>query len=230
MSPTTERWVEHVGEEVDARDAGVDPAGIERALALVRGRGALAQLYVVHDGRVIVDRSFGCGPDALFWTFSAGKPYTAVLIHLLAEQGLVELDAPVADYWPEFGGHGKGGITVRQVLTHRSGLATAGTALGDALAMTEWARSVRRVERATPRWRPGSVPAYQVLIYGPILGELAQRVTGTPLPELVRDRLLTPLGTGDTHLGLNDDLLLAPCPWSAAERSGRSRSGVSTGP
>jgi len=211
-SLSAQRDATHVGEENDPGEVGVDPAGIERAVELVRGRGALAQLFVVRDGRVIVDRSFGCGPDALFWTFSAGKPYLAVLIHVLAERGLIELDAPVADYWPEFGGQGKDGITVRHVLTHRSGLATAGSTLGDALAMTDWARSVRRIERAAPRWRPGAVPAYQILIYGFILGELAQRVTDTPLPELLRTQLLAPLGSRDTHLGLTDDLLPRAVP------------------
>lgn len=203
---------ERVGEEVDPRAVGVDAGGLARALALVRARGARAQMHVLRDGRPILDRAFGCDPDALFWTFSAGKPYTAVLIRMLSEDGLIDLDAPVARYWPEFGDRGKGGITVRQVLAHRSGLATAGSTLGDALAMTDWPRSVRRVERARPRWQPGSVPAYQIVIHGVMLGELAQRVTGRPLRHLLRARLLDPLGARDTHLGLPDGLLSRAVP------------------
>lgn len=63
------------------RRAGVNPEGIARALDLVRARGVAAQFCLLRDGRMVVDRSVGCRPDALFWTFSASKPYIALLIH-----------------------------------------------------------------------------------------------------------------------------------------------------
>ncbi len=75
---------------------------------MIRARGAVAQLVVLHRGRTVLDQSFGCRPDALFWTFSAGKPLTAMTVHLLAERGLLDLDAPVASVWPDFGARGKG--------------------------------------------------------------------------------------------------------------------------
>ncbi|WP_223694960.1 serine hydrolase domain-containing protein [Leifsonia poae] len=192
-----------------------DPAALRHAVDLVRARGATAQLVVRRHGVTVVDRSFGCEPTALFWTFSAGKPYTVVLIHALAESGVIDLDAPVARYWPEFAANGKEAITVRHVLRHRSGFATAGSAVGDALAMTGWSRTLRRIERARPTWPPGSAPAYQFVIFGFILGEVARRATGIPLPELMSSLLLGPLGVHDTYLGLPDDQWLRHVPLSA---------------
>ena len=156
--------------------------------ALVAAHGATAQLCVLQHGRVVLDRSFGCAPDALFWTFSASKPFVALLTHLLAERGSVDLDDPVARYWPAFRARGKGEVTIRQVLQHRSGLSAARGMLGDALAMADWDRSVRNLERARLRWPPGSVPAYQMIAYGFILGEIVRRVTGVPRPNCSRPR------------------------------------------
>jgi CubicO group peptidase (beta-lactamase class C family) len=169
---------------------------------LVRSRGAAAQLVVRREGVTVIDRSFDCEPSSLFWTFSAAKPYTVVLILALAERGILDLDEPVAAYWPEFAAHGKAAITIRQVLRHQSGFATAGSAVGDALAMTGWARTLRRIERARPIWPPGTAPAYQFIIFGFILGEVARRVTGITFPELMREMLLDPLGVHDSFLGL----------------------------
>ncbi|HUX71415.1 MAG TPA: serine hydrolase domain-containing protein [Cellulomonadaceae bacterium] len=183
---------------------GMDPVPLERAWDLVVRRGAPAQLCVIRDGQVVLDRSYRCEPDALFWIFSAGKPYTAMLVHLLAERGELSLDDPIARWWPEFAQHGKGGITVRHVLQHRAGLPTAGSFLGDALAIADWDRSVHRIERAHPRWRAGEVPAYEILTFGFILGELVRRVTGVPVAELLRTEILEPLGVHDTYLGLPD--------------------------
>jgi CubicO group peptidase (beta-lactamase class C family) len=181
---------------------GPDRGGLNRAVELVRARGAVAQLCVLREGRVVVDRSFGCGPRALFWIFSASKPFVALLVHLLAQRGQLSLDCPVASVWPEFGQRGKEAITVRQVLQHRSGVPVARSAPGDALAMTDWDASLRHIERARPRWEPGAVPAYQFLSYGFILGEVVRRVSGQPVPEFLRSEFLGPLRLRDTHLGL----------------------------
>jgi CubicO group peptidase (beta-lactamase class C family) len=179
---------------------------------LVSARGAVAQLCVLRDGRVVVDRAVGCRPDSLFWIFSTSKPFAALLIHLLAERGELDLDRPVAAYWPEFGQRGKETITTRHVLQHRAGVPLARGLLGDALAMTDWDRAVRDVERARPRWAPGEVPAYHILSFGVILGELARRVTGVPVRQLLAEELLAPLGLRDIHLGLPDHALSRAVP------------------
>ncbi|MCR6490255.1 beta-lactamase family protein [Amycolatopsis sp. OK19-0408] len=169
---------------------------------LVRARGARASLCVVRDGRVLLDIGVGGPPDALFWIFSASKPFVALLVHQLAARALVDLDVPVARYWPEFAGGGKGAVTIRQVLSHRSGFATARGFAGDALTMTDWPRAVRAIERARVRWEPGSAAAYQPIVYGHVLGELVRRVTGVSVASLLSSEFLDPLGLADTHLGL----------------------------
>jgi CubicO group peptidase (beta-lactamase class C family) len=180
----------------------VDQEPFGKATALITARGCPAQLCVLSRGRVVLDRAFNCAPDSLFFLFSASKPFVALLVHQLAERGVLGLDDPVADYWPEFAQRGKAAITIRQVLRHRSGLPVATTMAGDAIAMTNWARSVRNLERARPAYPPGLVPAYHVISYGFLLGELVQRMTGEPVRDVLAAQILEPLGLRDTHLGL----------------------------
>lgn len=181
---------------------GIDPDVLARVLPLIEARPVAAQICVLHRGRVVPDRAVGCRPDDLFWIFSTSKPFVALLVHRLAEQGAVALDDPVSRYWPQFTGHGKETVTVRQVLQHRSGLPVARTIVEDVAAMTSWDRSVRRLEQARLRYPPGLVPAYHYLSYGFILGELIQRVTGTPVREFLGAEFLRPLALHDIHLGL----------------------------
>ncbi|HZX03012.1 serine hydrolase domain-containing protein [Kribbella sp.] len=189
------------GGTCDPRDAGFDPERLAEAVGLVEARAGVAQLCVVRNGRVVVDRAFGCSPDALFWLFSASKPFLAVVIHQLVESGRLHLDDAVAAYWPEFAQNGKREITVRQVLRHRSGLTHAGSFLGEARVMGDWERSLRRIEDARPRWPIGTV-AYSPLAFGFVLAEVARRCSGRPIEELVGRDVLDPLGLGDTYLGL----------------------------
>lgn len=169
---------------------------------LVRAHGGVAQLCVAHKGQTIVDRSFGCAPDTPLLLFSAGKPFPALLVHLLAERGQLALDDPVARHWPEFGQHGKDRITIRQVLRHRAGVPVARNLALDALTALSWDRSIRAIEQARPRFPAGAVPAYHVLNYGFILGEVVQRVTGRSLRDVLRTEILDPVGLPNTHLGL----------------------------
>jgi CubicO group peptidase (beta-lactamase class C family) len=180
----------------------VDSAGLDRAVNLVRARGVCAQLCVLRDGQLILDEAIGCPPDALFLIFSTSKPFVALLVHLLAERGQLSLDDRVAGYWPGFGGHGKDRITIRQILQHRSGLTVARNLISDALAATDWDEAVRRIERAYPKFPPGAVPAYHVLSYGFILGEIVRRVSGAAVQDFLASEFLSPLGLRDTHLGL----------------------------
>jgi CubicO group peptidase (beta-lactamase class C family) len=195
------RWAECRPEQT-----GVTAPGLDQAVDLVRARGATAQLCVLRHGRVVLDRAFGCGPDALFWIFSASKPLVALLVHLLAERGELSLDDRVSRHWPQFGQRGKESVTVRQVLQHRSGLPVARSAARDALAMTDWDRSVRRIEQASLSWPPGQVPAYHYISYGFILGELVRRVSGVGVADFLAAEFFGPLGLADIHLGLPDGL------------------------
>jgi CubicO group peptidase (beta-lactamase class C family) len=201
--------------------AGVGPEAMRRLAGLIEDRGAIAQACVMCEGEVVVELSSGCRPDSLFLLFSAGKPLTAVLVHLLAERGQLRLDDPVARYWPEFGRHGKGTVTVRQVPQHRAGVPAARGLWRDALAAPSWSRSVRAPENARPRFPPGQVPAYHILSYGFILGEVVQRVTGRDLRAVPRAEVLDPLGPAGTYLGLPAPLWSRHVPVVTSGTGGR---------
>jgi CubicO group peptidase (beta-lactamase class C family) len=171
-----------------------------------RRRGACAQICVVRPGEMVLDRSIGCSPDALFLICSASKPFVALLVHLLAECGRLTLDDPVARHWPQFARDRKGSITIRHALQHRAGIPLTGGALATVAHMPDWYKAVRDIERARPRWPAGQVPAYHVLSYGFILGELVRRVCGRPVREFLADELLN---RGFAHLEKVSDAVLA---------------------
>lgn len=193
----------------DPRAAGMSGDRLRAVEELVDGAVGRAQLVVRRGGVVALDRTIRCPRDSLFLLFSAGKPFTAVLVHGLAEDGVLDLDAPLARRWPELASGGKEAITTRLVLQHRSGLPTAGGLTRDALRMTSWAASVRAIERAPLRFRPGARPAYQTLTQGFLLGEAVRRavapgspVDGGPVRAALRARVTDRLGLANTHLGL----------------------------
>lgn len=190
----------------------MDHHALDAAWDLVEARRVPAQLCVIDPGEVVLDRCTRTTPDRLFWAFSAGKPFTSVLVWRLVERGQLRLDALLHEYWPAFVGGGKELVTVRHVLQHRSGLPTTGSLIADILAMTDWDDSVRRLERATCRYRPGSTPAYQFLTYGFLLGELVQRATGRTYAELLVDEVCRPAGLHDTYARLDDAELVRGQP------------------
>ncbi len=188
----------------DPAAVGMRPELVDAACNMVAQRGVPAQLAVIRRGQMVADRGWGCPPDSLFWIFSTSKPFTAILVHRLAERGLFGLDDRVADHWPAFGRHGKGDITIRHVLQHRSGFATTGSSAKDIAMSRSWNRTIRAIEDARPRRPAGSQPAYQFLIFGFILGELIQRVTGQPLPAVMEAEIFAPLGLQHSFLQLAD--------------------------
>ena len=109
--------------------------------------------------------------------FSAAKGPTATSINRLADQGRLDVDAPVAEYWPEFACNGKQAITVRQVLSHRAGLAAVDGDLSLEQVLA-WDPVVEAIARQAPNWEPGTQHGYHARSYGWILGELIRRITG----------------------------------------------------
>ena len=200
--------------------SGIDEACLFGVLDRVRKRKAASQICVMRDGEVVLDQSFGCEKDSLFWIFSASKPFMAMLIYLLAERDQVQLDEPVATYWPEFAQCGKAAITIRDVLKHRSGLVQS-RGIGDALAMSDWKAFTNRIAQSRPTLMPGDGPAYQTLSYGFILGEIIQRVTQRPVREVLNVELLNSLAMGNTFLGLPNELWERHVPVSGRGIYGR---------
>jgi CubicO group peptidase (beta-lactamase class C family) len=168
------------------------------------GGGALA---VYLDGQPVVDVWTGWldrrgrlpwQADTAPMVFSATKGMTSTVIHRLADRGLIDYDAPVAEYWPEFGANGKSALTVREVMRHRAGLSGLRGAtkedLLDHLVMEE------RLAAAAPGRLLGK-PAYHALTYGWLMSGLARAVTGKGMRTLIREELAQPLSTDGLHLG-----------------------------
>ncbi|HEY8514592.1 MAG TPA: serine hydrolase domain-containing protein [Candidatus Binatia bacterium] len=205
----------HIDREA-SRDTGTDPAALERVLEtfeqlLASGTHPGAQLTVRRAGRILVQAAGGtmrpgeAGPPVtqrtLFLIFSATKPLTATAIHMLAERGVLDLDAPVARYWPEFGQHGKERATIAHVLSHQAGLP-----LGPKwLTWERWCdldTVARAMEERPARWVPGEDVGYHPLNFGWVLGEVVRRVDGRTLGRFVADEITGPLGLRDTYVGL----------------------------
>ena len=143
------------------------------------------------------------GADALQLVFSTTKGATALAAHLLVERGLLDLDAPVSTYWPEFAAHGKGDVPVRWLLCHKVGLPDVDrpVTFEDALA---WDPVIEALADSVPIWEPGSQHGYHAVTYGWLVGELVRRVSGRSLGTFFADEIAGPLGI-DFWIGLPDD-------------------------
>jgi len=130
--------------------------------------------------------------------FSATKGIASTVIHRLADRGLIDYDAPVAEYWREFGANGKAEITVREMMRHRAGLSRL-----NGLTKAELMDHVAMEERlaAAPASSLRGKPAYHAVTYGWLLSGLARSVTGKGMRQLFRDEVAEPLNTDGIHLG-----------------------------
>lgn len=139
----------------------------------------------------------------LYPAFSVTKAIAALCLHLQAERGFVDYDEPVARYWPEFAQAGKGGITVRHVLMHQSGVPQMPFGVTPEL-MGDWDWMVERLARATPVHAPGAGSAYQGLNFGWLVGEIVRRTDppGRDFKDYIREELCAPLGVEDLWVGL----------------------------
>ncbi|MHC5908214.1 serine hydrolase domain-containing protein [Streptomyces sp. S6] len=138
--------------------------------------------------------------DTVVNVWSTTKGVTALCAHLLAERGLLDLDAEVARYWPEFAENGKERVLVRHLLSHRSGVPGLSEPLS-AEQLYDWESTVSRLAAQKPLWEPGSASGYHALLFGHLIGEVVRRITGL-LPSAFLAREVTgPLGI-DFTIGL----------------------------
>ncbi|MEV0318125.1 serine hydrolase domain-containing protein [Streptomyces sp. NPDC050658] len=145
-----------------------------------------ASVAVFVDGRKVVDLWGGIADertgrawdeDTVVPVFSCAKGLVSVCVQLLAQEGRLDLDAPVAAYWPEFARGGKEAVTARMVLSHRAGLPALDRRLSFE-EITGWEPVVRAIEEQEPLWEPGAAHEYHGHTFGFVLGELIRRVTG----------------------------------------------------
>jgi CubicO group peptidase (beta-lactamase class C family) len=179
--------------------------------------GAALAVYV--DGRPVVDLWGGVADPATgrAWqrdtpglVYSVTKGATAVVLNLLAERGELDLDSPVAAYWPEFGAAGKDRITVAQLVSHQAGLPVPTEALTREQLLAG-APVVAALERQEPLWEPGSRHGYHALTFGWLTGELVRRVTGRSLGTVFAEEVAGPLGL-DFWIGLPPDRAASVAP------------------
>ncbi|MBD9574195.1 serine hydrolase domain-containing protein [Pseudomonas sp. BGr12] len=140
--------------------------------------------------------------DTLLNLFSCTKTFAAVAALQLVGEGRLELDAPVARYWPEFEQAGKQGITVRQLLCHRAGLPAIREPLAPE-ALYDWPSMTAALAAETPWWTPGAEHGYAPITYGWLIGEVIRRVDGREPGAAIIARTAEPLGL-DFHIGLDD--------------------------
>jgi CubicO group peptidase (beta-lactamase class C family) len=176
-----------------------------------RERGELgAAVSLVVEGRPVVEiwagwmdeqRMLPWRRDTLVDVFSVGKAMATLCVLILVDRGRLGLDSPVARYWPEFAGAGKGDVTVRTLLSHRAGLPAVRRTLADN-SIYDWGTIVEALAAEEPWWEPGSTHGYHVNTFGFLTGEIVRRVSGTSIGEFFRCEVAQPLGA-DFHFGLD---------------------------
>jgi CubicO group peptidase (beta-lactamase class C family) len=171
------------------------------------GGGAAAAVFL--EGKPVVD--IWAGParkdgtpwqqDTMSICYSATKGIASTAIHVLATDGLIDYEAPVADYWPEFGCNGKERITVRQLLSHQAGLHKLVPLVEKLTDILDWDLIVSRLARTEPDFHPGTANAYQAVTFGWLVGELIHRVSGMTVSEFVQQRIAGPLDLDGLYIG-----------------------------
>ncbi len=169
-----------------------------------------AQWVVLRHGQVLFDSAAGLANtrkripvqhDTPFLIFSTTKALVAICIHQLVENGKLEYDAPVANYWPEFGVKGKQNTTVRHTLIHQAGIPTGGMPY-QLLFWWNRAQMARLIANLPAEWEPGSRMEYHLVNSGFILGELIYRTSGLTCAEYLQEHFFQPLGMENTYTGL----------------------------
>ncbi len=131
--------------------------------------------------------------DSLFLSFSSTKGIAALAVHQLADQGLLDLESPVADYWPEFAANGKGSLTVAQAISHQGGL----HAMPEPFApehITDWDAGIERTAAAVPAYEPGTATGYHAVTFGWVVGGIVAGATGRHIKDVIHDNIARPLG------------------------------------
>ncbi len=161
----------------------------------------------VWGGYVDAGRTVPWAEDTLVGVWSVTKTMTALCALVLADRGVLDLDAPVATYWPEFGAAGKESVLVRHLLSHTAGLPDWEWPVED---LYDWSRATGHLAAATTQWAPGSAAGYHSLTQGFLVGEVVRRLTGRTVGEFFATEVAGPL-RADFHIGLpaEDDARLA---------------------
>jgi CubicO group peptidase (beta-lactamase class C family) len=160
------------------------------------------------DGDIAVDlwggfcdeaRTVPWAEDTITNVWSSTKPVTSLAALMLVDRGELDVDAPVARYWPEFAAGGKQDIKVRHLMSHSSGISGLDqpAAVED---LYDWQKATARMAAQAPWWEPGTASGYHALNYGHLVGEVVRRVSGKTLKRFVAEEIAGPLGA-DFQIG-----------------------------
>ena len=173
-------------------------------------RGEVGAAVAIHvDGKPVVDLWGGIADresgrawqeDTLVTVYSSSKGIAAACMHMLIDRGMLDVDEPVARYWPEFAAHGKEQVTVAMLLSHQAGLPFWEEPLPPG-ALNDWEHVTAVLAKQAPIWEPGTQSGYHAITLGYLEGELVRRVTGRTIGQFLRDELAGPLGA-DAWFGL----------------------------
>lgn len=190
-------------------------AAIQAAVDAAIAAGEIGvQVAAYLNGRLVVDVYGGIadvttgrpvGGDTLFNVFSVTKAVVATAVHVQAERGRVEYDAPIATYWPEFAANGKDAITVRHALTHRTGMPQMPEGTTPE-SICDWEATVAAIAEMSPILPIGGAPAYQSMSFGWVLGEIIRRTDpkARDFGAFVQQEIAEPFGITDLWIGIPD--------------------------
>lgn len=195
-----------------------------------------ASVAMTIDGEPVVDLWAGdASPDGRPWerdtvvnVYSTTKTMAALCVLMCADRDLLDVDAPVAEYWPEFAANGKEDVLVKHVMSHSTGVSGFDPPIAPN-DLYDWDRIVTQLAGQAPWWEPGTASGYHAMTQGYLQGELVRRVDGRSIGTFFREEVAEPLGA-DFHIGLPAEhdhrvgelippALLAGDP-DAAERAG----------
>ena len=207
-----------IGRPAPALDGRLHPrfepvaAALRRQLRTYAGGAAVCVYY---RGECVVDLWGGAKDDAgtpwradtMAPSFSTTKGVTATTLHVMVDRGLLDFDDCVATHWPEFAQAGKSEITVRQVLSHQSGLYHVRQMIDHSRRLLDWEYMIHAIERARPIHAPGERTGYHGITFGFLVGELVRRVSGMPFSDAVQEAVARPLGVDGLHIGAPREVL-----------------------
>ena len=172
-----------------------------------------ASLCLTLEGETVVDlwagfmdaeRTQPWQRDTLANVYSTTKGITAIAAHRLIDEGVLDLDAPVAKYWPEFAQAGKQHLPVRYLLSHQAGLCAVAKKIPPE-TIYDWDEMTRLLAAQAPWWEPGTAHGYHALTFGWLVGELVRRIRAKGIGDVVRDEIAKPLGV-EFEIGFGPEL------------------------
>jgi len=196
--------------QCDSRFARVKEAFAEN---FAQGHEVGASLALMVGGKIAVDLWGGYADkacsrpwerDTIVNVFSTTKGMTTICAHRLVDQGLLDIDAPVSRYWPEFAQAGKQDLPVRHLLSHRAGLPALRQFLPPGAAY-DWETLTGALAATEPWWAPGTMHGYHALTFGHLVGEVIRRISGVSVGTYFRKEVAEPLGL-DFHIGFGPEL------------------------